>query len=239
MCVCVCVCVCLSACLSVCLSVCLHFGLYACLFQQWASARVSAILQQLRDMWVAQPHVREQTPPCCLAQTQGNLVFLIGGVTGDDSARHHMHGKPNQWNQFLASMKGKGYTLETLQRVYYERAATLPPRDNEYEGQPLSEDIDVSILGLTVMGFGCYAEKTYAEVVTLHKGYVRWAKEQADASPQLQAFQYFLVLRDAASAQEKAHPSPESCIAQQRQPSHRMFGGRHCSGARMGRWGGE
>jgi hypothetical protein len=41
-------------------------------------------------------------------------------------------------------------------------------------------------------------------VVTLHKGYVRWAKEQADASPQLQAFQYFLVLRDAATAQEKA-----------------------------------
>ena len=27
--------------------------------------------------------------------------------------------------------------------------------------------------------------------------------------------------------------------APQRQPSHRMFGGRHCSGARMGRWGGS
>ena len=63
------------------------------------------------------------------------------------------------------------------------------------------------------MGFGCYREKTYSEVTKHHIGYVRWAKEQHDASPQLQAFQRYLVLRNSIAAQEKVHTSSVCRIA--------------------------
>ena len=68
-------------------------------------------------------------------------------------------------------------------------------------------------VGHTVMGFGRFREKTYSEVATHHTGYVRWAKEQHDASPQMQAFQRYLVLRNSIAAQEKVHTASVCRIA--------------------------
>ena len=68
-------------------------------------------------------------------------------------------------------------------------------------------------VGHTVMGFGRFREKTYLEVATHHTGYVRWVKEQHDASPQMQAFQRYLVLCNSIAAQEKVHSASVCRIA--------------------------